>query len=68
MTLAVLTPLTEARVRQQSPCRTTSCASTGLGHFSDSHVITYPGLKHLSDSHVGMYTELKHLSARHVSA
>jgi hypothetical protein len=30
----------EARKRQQDPCRTASCASTGLKHFSDGHVST----------------------------
>jgi hypothetical protein len=82
MTLVVLSPLTEARERQQNPCHTASCASTGLRrffdghvitysgltHFFDGHIITYSGLRHLSDSHVGMYTGLRHLSAGHVSA
>jgi hypothetical protein len=58
----------EARRRQQDPSSTDSCASTGLRHFSDGHVIAYVGLKHFSDSHVGMYTGLRHFPARHVSA
>jgi hypothetical protein len=60
-------PPTEARRRQQEPSRIASCASTGLRHFSDGHVIAYAGLKHFSDSHVGMYTGLRHFSAGHVS-
>jgi hypothetical protein len=63
MTTVVLSPPTEARIRQQDP----SSTSTGLKHFSDGHIITYAGLKHFSDSHVGMYTGLRHPSARHVS-
>jgi hypothetical protein len=58
----------EARRRQQDPSRTASCASIGLRHFSDGHVIAYAGLKHFSNSHVGMYIGLRHFSARHVSA
>jgi hypothetical protein len=57
-----------ARRRQQDPSSTDSCASTGLKHFSNGHVIAYAGLKHFSDSHVGMYTGLRHFPARHVSA
>jgi hypothetical protein len=34
----------EARRRQQDPSSTASCASTGLRHFSDGHVIVYTGL------------------------
>jgi hypothetical protein len=40
-------PPTKARKRQQDPCRTASCASTGLTHLSDSHVSTRAGLKTL---------------------
>jgi hypothetical protein len=57
----------EARRRQQDPSSIDSCASTGLRHFFDGHVIAYTGLKHFSDSHVGMYTGLRHSSARHIS-
>jgi hypothetical protein len=61
-------PLTIARRRQQDPCRTASCAPTGLRRSSDGHTITCTGLKLSPDSHVGMYTRLKHLSVGHVSA
>jgi hypothetical protein len=63
MTTVVLSPL-----RKQGDVSTDSCASTGLKHFSDDHVIAYAGLKHFSDNHVGMYTGLRHFPARHVSA
>jgi hypothetical protein len=61
-------PLTAARRRQQDPCRTASCAPTGLRRFSDGHAITCTGLRLSPDSHVGMYTGLRHFSAGHVSA
>jgi hypothetical protein len=61
-------PLTVARRRQQDPCRTASCAPTGLRRFSDDHATKCTGLKLSPDSHDGMYTRLGHLSARHVSA
>jgi hypothetical protein len=61
-------PLTAAKRRQQDPCRTASCAPTGLRRFFDGHAITCTGLKPSPDSHVGMYTGLRHFSAGHVSA
>jgi hypothetical protein len=61
-------PLTAARRRQQDPCRTASCAPTGLRRSSEGHAITCTGPKLSLDSHVGMYAGLRHSSAGYISA
>jgi hypothetical protein len=67
MTTAALSPLTEARGRQQGLDSPDSCPSARLQRSSDGHDTTRTGCQNLSGCHNGMY--LGHLlsSARHVS-
>jgi hypothetical protein len=55
MTTAALSPLTEARGRQQGLDSPYICPSTRLRRFSDGHNITRTGCQNLSGYHDGMY-------------
>ena len=67
MTTAALSPLTEARRRQQGPNRSDSCPSARLRCSSDSHDITPTGCQDLSGCHIGMYLGRQLSPARHVA-
>jgi hypothetical protein len=67
MTMAALSPLTEARGRQQGLDSPDSCPSARLQRSSDSHDTTRTGCQNLSGCHDGMYLGRKLSSARHVS-
>jgi hypothetical protein len=55
MTTAALSPLTEARRRQQGLDSPDSCPSARLPRSSDGHTITRTGCQNLSGCHDGMY-------------
>jgi hypothetical protein len=55
MTTAALSPLTEARRRQQGLDSPDSCPSAGPQRSSDGHDITRTGCQNLSGCHDGMY-------------
>jgi hypothetical protein len=55
VTTAALSPLTEARGRQQGPNRSDICPSARLHRSSDGHDITPAGCQNLSGCHIGMY-------------
>jgi hypothetical protein len=55
VTTAALSPLTEARGRQQGLNSSDSCPSARLQHSSDGHDITQAGCQNLSGCHDGMY-------------
>ena len=65
--MAALSPLTEARGRQQGPNRSDSCPSARLRCSSDSHDITPAGCQDLSGCHIGMYLGRYLSPARHVA-
>jgi hypothetical protein len=67
MTTAALSPLTEARGRQQGLGSPDSCPSARLQRSSDGHDTTRTGCQNLSGCHDGMYLGRKLSSARHVS-
>jgi hypothetical protein len=67
MTTAALSPLTEARRRQQGLDSPDSCPSTRLQRSSDGHDTTRTGCQNLSGCHDGMYLGHQLSSARHVS-
>jgi hypothetical protein len=55
MTTAALSPLTEARRRQQGLDSPNSCPSARLQRSSDGHDTTRTGYQNLSGYHDGMY-------------
>jgi hypothetical protein len=67
VTTAALSPLTEARGRQQGLNRSDSCLSARLRRSSDGHDITPAGCQNLSGCHIGMYLGRKLSPARHVA-
>jgi hypothetical protein len=67
MTTAALSPLTEARGRQQGLDSSDSCPSAKLQRSSDGHDTTRTGCQNLSGCHDGMYIGRKLSSARHIS-
>ena len=67
MTTVALSPLTEARGRQQGLNRSDSCPSARLHRSSDGHDITPAGCQNLSGCHNGMYLGCYLSSARHVA-
>jgi hypothetical protein len=67
MMTTALSPLTEARRRQQGLDSPDSCPSARLQRSSDGHDITRTGCQNLSGCHDGMYLGRYLLSARHVS-
>jgi hypothetical protein len=68
VTTTTLSPLTEARGRQQGFNRSDSCPSARLHRSSDGHDITPVGCQNLSGCHNGMYLGRYLSSARHVAA
>jgi hypothetical protein len=67
MTTTALSPLTEARGRQQGLNSSDSCPSARLQRSSDGHDTTRTGCQNLSGCHDGMYLGRYLSSARHVS-
>jgi hypothetical protein len=67
VTTTALSPLTEARGRQQGPNRFDSCPSARLYRSFDGHDITPAGCQNLSGCHNGMYLGRYLPSARHVA-
>jgi hypothetical protein len=67
VTTAALSPLTEARGRQQGLNRSDSCPSARLHRSSDGHDITPAGCQNLSGCHIGMYLGHWLSPARHVA-
>jgi hypothetical protein len=67
VTTAALSPLTEARGRQQGFNSSDSCPSARLQHSSDGHDITPAGCQNLSGCHNDMYLGHQLSSARHVA-
>jgi hypothetical protein len=67
VTTAALSPLTEARGRQQGLNRSDSCPSARLHRSSDGHDITPAGCQDLSGCHNGMYLGRWLSSAGHVA-
>jgi hypothetical protein len=53
--MAALSPLTEARGRQQGLDSPDSCPSAGLQRSSDGHDTTRTGCQNLSGCHNGMF-------------
>jgi hypothetical protein len=67
VTTAALSPLTEARGRQQGLNRSDNCPSARLHRSSDGHDITPAGCQNLSGCPNGMYLGRYLSSARHVA-
>jgi hypothetical protein len=67
VTTAALSPLTEARGRQQGLNSSDSCPSAKLQHSSNGHDTTPAGCQNLSGCHNGMYLGRWLSSARHVA-
>jgi hypothetical protein len=67
VTTAALSPLTEARGRQQGLDGPDICPSARLQHSSDSHDITLDVRQNFSGCHDGMYLGRYLSSARHVA-
>jgi hypothetical protein len=67
MTTATLSPLTEARGRQQGLNSSDSCPSARLHRSSDGHDITPAGCQDLSGCHNDMYLGRWLSPARHVA-
>jgi hypothetical protein len=67
MTTAALSPLTEARGRQQGLDSSDSCPSARLQRSSDGHDTTRTGCQNLSGRHDGVYLGRLLSSARHVA-
>jgi hypothetical protein len=67
VTTAALSPLTEARGRQQGLNRSDSCPSARLHRSSDGHDITPAGCQDLSGCHNGMYLGRWLSPVRHVA-
>jgi hypothetical protein len=65
--MAALSPLTEARGRQQGLDSPDSCPSARLQRSSDGHDTARTGCQNLSSCHDGMYLGRLLSSARHVS-